>query len=158
MTDPYASLHAQVADPGPTSVGLHRLFDGSATAPAAAWHGDWNRYAAWLYSVCLRRGVQGGDARDLVQEVFSALASFRRFRHDHPGAPLRPWMVRVLMNKITDLHRDRARRPEAVHGEPLDALAEDRRLGLDFAQGGDVEHSPYAPILDRVRRRCTEPN
>ena len=71
MTDPYASHHAQVEDPGPTSLGLHRLFDGSATAPAAAWHGDWNRYAAWLYSVCLRRGVQGGDARDVVQEVFS---------------------------------------------------------------------------------------
>jgi RNA polymerase sigma factor (sigma-70 family) len=134
------------------------LFDGSATAPLGAWQGDWRRYWAWLYALCLRRRVNRTEAADVVQEVFAALSGFARFRRGHPGAPLRPWMFRVLVNKIADMERDRARRPEAVVDERLDTLAPRREAASDPAACAEPLATALAPILDRVRRRCAEPN
>ena len=48
--------------------------------------------------------------------------------------------------------------PEAIPSEHLDAVPEARQLDLDFAPGEDADHTLYGPILDRVKRRCTEPN
>jgi RNA polymerase sigma-70 factor (ECF subfamily) len=158
MTDPYAPSDGSRADPGPTPTDLLSLFDGSAGAGVAAWPGDWNGYAAWLFSLCLRRRVPASDAQDVVQEVLSALGNFRRFRRDHPGAPLRPWMVGVLAKKISDLGRDRARCPGAIPVEILDALPGSRPLHPSSAPGGGWESSHYAPIFERVRRRCAEPD
>src|SRR5262249_23186438 len=143
-----------VGDPGPTPLDL---LAGSGTAPAVAWPGDWNRYAAWLFSVCLRRRLSKAEAADAVQEVLLALARFRRLHGRRPGSPLRPWLIRVLRNKIGDLHRDRAQRPEAIPDELLGAVLESGELGLDFAWGRYPEPTAYAPILDRVQRRCAEP-
>ncbi len=157
MADPYAASRCPVADPGPTSLGLKQWFDSSAGA-LEGWCGDWNRYAAWLFSICLRRRVEHGDAQDVVQEVLLALPGFRRFRHNHPGASLRPWLLRVLLNKIGDLHRERARRVLTFSPEQLDAVPQDLRLDPEPSEHHDRDGAAYEVILDRVRRRCAEPN
>ncbi|GAA4371283.1 RNA polymerase sigma factor RpoE [Nocardioides caricicola] len=50
----------------------------------------------------------GGDAEDVVQEAFvkayGALGSFR------PGAPFRPWLLRIVANETRNLHRGAGRR------------------------------------------------
>ena len=50
----------------------------------------------------------GADAQDVVQEAFvkayAALAGFR------PGAPFRPWLLRIVANETRNLHRASARR------------------------------------------------
>ena len=140
----------------PTSADLHWLFDGS-TKDVNFWQGDWNQYAAWLFSLALRRHVQASDAEDAVQEVLAALPGFRRFRRDHPGAPLRRWMVSVLLHKISDQHRERARRPEALPDERLSEVPESKAWDLDPAWHGE-EPSAFTPIVDRVKRRVAEPN
>ena len=45
----------------------------------------------------------GGDAEDVVQEAFvKAYAALDRFR---PGAPFRPWLLRIVANETRNLHR-----------------------------------------------------
>ena len=47
----------------------------------------------------------GGDAEDVVQEAFvKAYAALDRFR---PGAPFRPWLLRIVANETRNLHRVR---------------------------------------------------
>ena len=50
----------------------------------------------------------GPDAEDVVQEAFAkaygALATFR------PGAPFRPWLLRIVANEARNLHRGAGRR------------------------------------------------
>jgi RNA polymerase sigma-70 factor (ECF subfamily) len=50
----------------------------------------------------------GGDAEDVVQEAFvKAYAALDRFR---PGAPFRPWLLRIVANEARNLHRAAGRR------------------------------------------------
>jgi RNA polymerase sigma-70 factor (ECF subfamily) len=50
----------------------------------------------------------GGDAEDVVQEAFvKAYAALDRFR---PGAPFRPWLLRIVANETRNLHRSAGRR------------------------------------------------
>src|SRR5262249_30188301 len=84
--------------------------------------------------------------------------NFGRFRRVHPRAPLRPWMIGVLTRKISDLRRDHIHRPEPIPGDLLDDLAVGRSIEVDPARDGEAAYVGYAPILDRVRRRCTARN
>jgi RNA polymerase sigma-70 factor (ECF subfamily) len=50
----------------------------------------------------------GGDTEDVVQEAFvKAYAALDRFR---PGAPFRPWLLRIVGNETRNLHRAAGRR------------------------------------------------
>ncbi|HEX5087143.1 MAG TPA: RNA polymerase sigma factor [Nocardioides sp.] len=50
----------------------------------------------------------GGEAEDMVQEAFvKAYAALDRFR---PGAPFRPWLLRIVANETRNLHRASGRR------------------------------------------------
>jgi RNA polymerase sigma-70 factor (ECF subfamily) len=50
----------------------------------------------------------GGDTEDVVQEAFvKAYASLERFR---PGAPFRPWLLKIVANETRNLHRASGRR------------------------------------------------
>ena len=76
-----------------------------------------------------------GDAEDAVQEAFvKAYYAMPRFR---PGAPFRPWMMRIVANEARNRGRSSRRR---------DGLA--LRLGsTDTAQRAP---SPEAAVLDRA--------
>jgi len=50
----------------------------------------------------------GGDTEDVVQEAFvKAYEALDRFR---PGAPFRPWLLRIVANETRNLHRASGRR------------------------------------------------
>jgi RNA polymerase sigma factor (sigma-70 family) len=50
----------------------------------------------------------GGEAEDVVQEAFvKAYAALDRY---HPGAPFRPWLLRIVANETRNLHRASGRR------------------------------------------------
>ncbi len=50
----------------------------------------------------------GGDAEDVVQEAFvKAYAGLSRFRE---GAPFRPWLLQIVANETSNLHRSAGRR------------------------------------------------
>lgn len=50
----------------------------------------------------------GPDAEDVVQEAFvKAYRGLARFR---TGAPFRPWLLRIVANETTNLHRSAGRR------------------------------------------------
>jgi RNA polymerase sigma-70 factor (ECF subfamily) len=50
----------------------------------------------------------GGDAEDVVQEAFvKAYAALGTLR---PGAPFRPWFLRIVANETRNLHRAAGRR------------------------------------------------
>ena len=50
----------------------------------------------------------GDDAEDVVQEAFvKAYAALDRFR---PGAPFRPWLLRIVANEARNVHRAAGRR------------------------------------------------
>ena len=141
MTDPYTPCRTPQGIPGPTPSDLLRSSTGSP-APALSWGGDWNRYAAWLFSVCLRRRVQDGDVQDAVQEVLAALGNFRRFR----GAPIpdrhydRGWSP-----SCAQARRSATRSGSAPRGDPS------RVLGCP---DGDM---PDRPGLRRGRRSGGHP-
>jgi RNA polymerase sigma factor (sigma-70 family) len=84
-------------------------------------------------------GGDAGEAEDAVQDAFvKAYAALGRFR---TGAPLRPWLLRIVANEARNRRRSTGRR----EGLALRA-AGDRRPGSDAAP------SPEAAVLDQERR------
>jgi RNA polymerase sigma factor (sigma-70 family) len=76
--------------------------------------GDRDAYAELVHrhaSVAVRTAAllgAGGDAEDVVQEAFvKAYGSLDRFR---PGAPFRPWLLKIVANETRNLHRSSGRR------------------------------------------------
>ncbi len=79
------------------------------------------------------------DAEDAAQEAFvKAYRALRRFR---PGAPLRPWLLRIVANEARNRRRSAGRRARLV-------LLTQAELG---ASGGAAP-SPEATVLDAERR------
>src|SRR5262245_24469512 len=79
---------------------LERLRD----APdAAAWSRFVRLYTPMLLRWAYRLGLSGGDAADLVQEVFLVLLrKLPDFRYD-PGQSFRAWLRTVARNRWLDL-------------------------------------------------------
>lgn len=70
-------------------------------------------HAAALYAFCVRWTGDRQRAEDLVQEVF--LRAWRNVhRVDLQQQPVRPWLIAVARNLLTDQHRARASRPVLV--------------------------------------------
>jgi RNA polymerase sigma-70 factor, ECF subfamily len=71
-----------------------------------AWGQLVELYAPLIYEWCRRNGLQGDDAADVAQEVFSAVSkSFESFRRDRPGDSFRGWLWTIARNKIRDHFR-----------------------------------------------------
>ncbi|MBF4769326.1 RNA polymerase sigma factor [Nocardioides agariphilus] len=81
----------------------------------------------------------GADAEDVVQEAFvKAYAALGGLR---PGAPFRPWFLRIVANETRNLHRSAGRRRarerkawdqaepllRAAPGDPAQSVAEQER-------------------------------
>ena len=79
------------------------------------------------------------EAQDAVQEAFvKAYSALGRFR---PGAPFRPWLLRIVVNEARNRRRSAGRRSGlAVR------IAEDRPKG-------DAAPSPEAAVLANEARR-----
>lgn len=76
-----------------------------------------------------------GDAEDAVQDAFvKAYFAMSRFR---PGAPFRPWILRIVANEARNRGRS-ARRREAL------------TVRAAAAEPGNAAPSPEAAVLDRA--------
>ena len=64
------------------------------------------RYKDLLYGTALLMTRNPALAEEQVQEAF--LAAWRGIKGFRPGRPFKPWVVRILVNKIVSLRRTRA--------------------------------------------------
>lgn len=93
-----------------------------------AWRRLTRIYGPSVYGWARRAGLQHGDASDLAQEVFQAVAqhidAFRRERRESFPA----WLWTIARNKLNDWNRQRAVEPVALGGTSfqlhLEQLAE----------------------------------
>ncbi len=80
----------------------------------SAWREFFARYGPPIYRVARRRGLDGPDADEIVQQVMIAVsAHIDGFRYDRDRGRFRHWVSRIAGNKIRDL----IRRRKATHKE-----------------------------------------
>lgn len=85
--------------------------------------------------------MAGADAEDAVQEAFvKAYHALGRFR---PGAPLRPWLLRIVANEARNRRKAAGRRATLA-----------LRAGEDRRSEGDAVPSPEAAVLERERHEA----
>lgn len=76
----------------------------------AAFELLFQRYAAVLYGLAMRRLGRDAEARDVVQQT---LLQMHRARHDYRcAAPLRPWLITIAFNLVREQQRKQGRRRE----------------------------------------------
>ncbi|GAA3210868.1 RNA polymerase sigma factor RpoE [Actinocorallia longicatena] len=80
------------------------------------------RFTAPAHRLAVLLGA-GADADDVVQEAFvKAHGSLNRFR---PGAPFRPWLLRIVANEAKNTVRSRGRRESLALRVPEQRVAPD---------------------------------
>jgi RNA polymerase sigma factor (sigma-70 family) len=92
------------------------------------------RYTAPAHRLAYFLGA-GGDAEDVVQEAF--VKAYRALPRYRPGAPFRPWLLRIVANETKNAVRGRKRR---------DQLA---LRALDLRPADE----PYPQVAEAERRR-----
>ena len=93
------------------------LLNEARLADAAAWERLVTLYAPLVASWCRRWGVLQQDIVDVLQEVFSAVAShLTRFRKDRPSDSFRGWLMTIARNKTLDHFQRKNREPAAIGG------------------------------------------
>ena len=113
-------------------------------------------YLSRMYSAALRMTCNAADAEDLVQETFAqAYASFHQFQ---PGAHLRAWLHRMLVNAFIHSCRRRLREPPHLATELVDdgqlARAQPlHRLRPEIAQAEALERLPDPDIKRALRQQ-----
>src|SRR4051794_1091470 len=86
-----------------------------------AWNWFVRLYTPLLYRWVRRLGLQGQDADDLIQDVFTLLIrKLPEFRYD-PRKRFRNWLYTVTVNR---LHERRRGQPQSVVQVDNDVLAE----------------------------------
>jgi RNA polymerase sigma-70 factor (ECF subfamily) len=72
-----------------------------------------DEHAGAVYAFCVRWTGDAQRAQDVVQEVF--LRAWRNLSTaDLQTRPVRPWLLAVARNLLTDLHRAQGSRPQLV--------------------------------------------
>ena len=93
------------------------LLVGAKQGTPAAWERLVRLYAPLVASWCRRWGVAEQDVSDLLQDVFSALAShLDRFHKERPSDTFRGWLWTIARSKVVDHFRRRASEPAADGG------------------------------------------
>lgn len=78
----------------------------------------YDEHAGAVYAFCVRWTADAQRAEDVVQEVF--LRAWRNLSSvDLQSRPVRPWLLAVARNLLTDLHRAQGSRPQLVDDTAL---------------------------------------
>jgi RNA polymerase sigma-70 factor (ECF subfamily) len=110
-------------------------------ADPAAWERLAKLYAPLVAFWCRRWGVADQDIVDVLQEVFSAVAShLQGFRKERAGDTFRGWLLTIARNKTRDYFRRRGDEPCAAGGTEaslrLQQIA-DPHIESDLTSAGD---------------------
>ena len=93
------------------------LLNEARLADAVAWERLVRLYTPLVASWCRRWRVSEQDIVDVLQEVFSAVAShLSRFRKDRPGDTFRGWLMVIARSKTMDYFNSRNREPAGAGG------------------------------------------
>ena len=104
-------------DSGPVGSTASSLLERARQQTPGAWERLTTLYGPLVYSWSRRAGLQAEDAADVVQDVFRAVViHLSGFRRERSGDSFRGWLWTITQNKIRDLRRRQAGRPEAVGG------------------------------------------
>lgn len=107
----------------------------------AAWDMLIDLHAPLIYRWCRRKGLGPEEARDVGQEVFSAVAkNLDGFQRSGGKGTFRGWIRRITENKIKDHWRRTNGAPKALGGD------ESLELGLVT---DDLESEQQTPAEDR---------
>ena len=110
-----------------------------------------SRYQGIAYRAAWLVARQAGEAEDAVQEAFvKAYYALPRFR---PGAPFRPWLLRIVVNEA----RNRARSTRRRESLALRAAAAESGGGVPSAEHTALA-SGDAEALVRALGRMREPD
>jgi RNA polymerase sigma-70 factor (ECF subfamily) len=121
-------------DPSPGSTSIS-LIARVKTRDPEAWRHLGEIYAPLTYFWCRKSGVAAEDARDVVQDVFSAMwKSIDGFNLDGQSGSFRGWLATITQSKIADHWRKRLRNPAGAGG--TDAQRRLKELGTS-----DTSHS-----------------
>ena len=113
-------------------------------ADVAAWDEVVSIYGPLVYRMGLRQGLQGADADDLVQEVFTAVArSVSQWLERSDRGKFRAWLLRIARNIAVNFLTRRRHRPigdgagrdpggEDAHDWMADIPAPDCELSGEF--------------------------
>jgi RNA polymerase sigma-70 factor (ECF subfamily) len=115
-------IPTQEADSSSSATLVERL----QSRQPAAWQRLSQLYTPLVYGWARRAGLGDGDAHDVVQEVFIAVAAgIDGFRRDRTGDSFRGWLRGIARHKLQDHYRRRAAAPDAPGGsEHLKRLQE----------------------------------
>lgn len=98
--------------------GLPAAADSTGSADAELVRLLYDEHAGPVYAFCLRWTGDAQRAEDVVQEVF--LRAWQNLsRVDLQTRPVRPWLLAVARNLLTDLHRAQQSRPQLVDDSAL---------------------------------------
>lgn len=130
------------------------LLNEARGADAAAWERLVKLYTPLVASWCRRWRVAEQDIGDILQEVFSAVASnLERFRKDRPTDTFRGWLNVIARNKTMDYFNSRNHEPTGAGGtEASMRLHEvrDNRVQSDTAASTDDEDLVFNEVLLRA--------
>ena len=77
-----------------------------------SWRDFFNTYWRLVYSVAIRAGLTDGEAQEVVQETFIAVAKkIRDFQYDPAIGSFRGWLLHATQWRIADQFRKRCKSP-----------------------------------------------
>ena len=102
------------------------------------------RYAARLYTLCLRYIGDTEESRDLMHDsMIKAMDSIRSFRNEADGS-LYPWLRKITINVVFDRFRQNSRFMEI----PLEQVSDD-----EIPDASDSDAGPEREIPDDVLKQ-----
>ncbi len=148
-SDPADATRPAHTPPGTSLTLLQRLRDNQPEA----WRVVVGLYTPLVYHWSARRGVRGGDAEDVAQEVFQAAAAgLARFRREREGDSFRGWLRGITRNVLLQHFRRTDHQPQASGG--TDALA--RLQDVAEAEPPDADEDDSPSELEALRRRALD--
>jgi RNA polymerase sigma-70 factor (ECF subfamily) len=119
-----------------------------------AWRRFVALYTPLLYHWAKTSGLRGGDAEDLVQDVFTVLiGKLPQFEYDR-GQSFRGWLRTIAVNRCRDRFRRRQHQPRLVGAEQFDGESPD---GIPWLAEAEYRSQLVARALELMRREFEEP-
>jgi RNA polymerase sigma-70 factor, ECF subfamily len=153
-------------DPAPSNVTSVSLLQQARAGDQNAWRQLFRLYTPLVCHWCRKRGVQGADVDDILQEVFQAAAkALPDFRRDRPGDSFRGWLRGITRHKVLAFHRRRGSQPQAEGGSEMGRRLEaqaDSDAGiapLDSSEEADdskLLHDLFRTVVEMVRMEFEE--